>query len=106
MSTKLSEKTYRELIEEDITILNEHLHDCLERGHIEGVLRDSVDRYYPNFQALKIADDLILQLHDHTKNIIAGSEEICESDKEISDACVEYKRLRNLTKNLSNGLES
>lgn len=97
MSTKLNEKTYKELINEDISVLNKHLPDCLERDHIESVLKDSVDRYYPNHHALKIADNLILQLHDHAKNIIAGSDEISERDQEIADSCAEYVRLRNLT---------
>lgn len=94
MSTKLNEKIYKELINEDISVLNKHLPDCLERDHIESVLRDSIDRYYPNYQALKIADNLIVQLHDYAKNIIAGSDEISESDQEIFDLCAEYVRLR------------
>lgn len=58
MSNKLNEKTYKELINEDISVLNKHLPDCLERDHIESVLKDSVNRYYPNHPALKIADEL------------------------------------------------
>lgn len=44
---KLSKESYLKLIELDIKALEEEMDDCLERGHIISVLKESVNFYYP-----------------------------------------------------------
>lgn len=47
MGTTLNKKAYMELIEDDIAWLKEHTPDGCVQSHIEGVLAQSVDHYYP-----------------------------------------------------------
>lgn len=55
MSNKLNKKTYVQLIEEDIAVLNNHLPDVEEREHIEQVLRHSISYYYPVMESFESA---------------------------------------------------
>ena len=49
-------------------------------------------------ESLKTADDLVLELYEFVRNIIAGSDEECEYDIDISNRCEEYLRSRSLIK--------
>ncbi len=55
MSNKLNKRTYIEIIEEDIAVLNNHVPDVVEREHIEQVLRHSIGYYYPVMESFESA---------------------------------------------------
>ncbi|MEG2276659.1 MAG: hypothetical protein RSA53_05420 [Odoribacter sp.] len=102
MGLKISKKAYMDLIQEDLDFLNKKIKgNFCELSHIKVVLCSSIDWYYPDNarvqnvdKALRIADNLIRQLHDYSENIIAGSDEDDEHDKAVFDSCLEYLQLR------------
>lgn len=48
MSTKLTRSAYEDLIEQDVARVEKEMPDSLERNHVIGVLRHSVEHYYPS----------------------------------------------------------
>lgn len=53
MSTKLTQSSYEQLIKEDLAELDKYMPDSLERNHIELILKNSVNFYYPRNQSFE-----------------------------------------------------
>lgn len=58
--TTMNRSAYEKLIQEDLEWLLKHPH-TLERDHIEAILKDSPNRYYPRHDNPKIVDQRITQ---------------------------------------------
>ena len=84
---KISQKSYTELIEKDMAVVNKHVPDGLEKDHINLVLATSIDTYYPQKTEAKpkdIPDSLMNAAseyasqwfkndqHDHEEHYTAG----------------------------------
>jgi len=104
MSLKMNKKTYMDLIDQDLDLLNKNCSDTPERDHIKLILCKSIEFYYPP----KKKDGKIT---DRIKTYEDACEELDETpleEKELTDLGfttdeINYRKLKTVTKALNEG---
>lgn len=94
MSTKLFKSAYQQLIDEDISVLNKYLPDCIELDHIKHIIRDSVKHYYPDCAHISTVQDCELAISETKKKAIKAFKDNCQHPKDAKGCecvnCIRY----------------
>ena len=104
MSLKMNKKTYMDLIDQDLDLLNKNCSDTPERDHIKLILCKSIEFYYPP----KKKDGKIT---DRIKTYEDACEELDETpldEKVLTDLGfttdeINYRKIKTITKALNEG---